>query len=45
LRLYITHATWNTAAIAAVNAANTTPGVYGKTTAGTSAGLQLEAWW
>jgi maltoporin len=45
LRLYVTHATWNTAAIAAVNAANTTPGVYGNATAGTSAGLQLEAWW
>jgi maltoporin len=45
LRLYVTHATWNTAAVAAVNAANTTPGVYGHATAGTSAGLQLEAWW
>jgi len=45
LRLYVTHATWNTAAVAAVNAANTTPGVYGNATAGTSAGLQLEAWW
>jgi maltoporin len=45
LRLYVTHATWNTAAIAAVNAANNTPGVYGAATAGTSAGLQLEAWW
>ena len=45
LRLYVTHATWNQAAVAAVNAANTTPGVYGNATAGTSVGLQLEAWW
>jgi maltoporin len=45
LRLYITHANWNNAAVAAVNAANTTPGVFGNATSGTSAGLQLEAWW
>ncbi len=48
LRFFVTHATWNQAAIAAVNSANSTAGgtnVYGNATAGTSVGLQLEAWW
>jgi maltoporin len=48
LRFFVTHATWNQAAIAAVNAANGTAAgsnVYQNATAGTSVGMQLEAWW
>lgn len=48
LRFFVTHATWNQAAINAVNAQNSTAGgnnVYQNATAGTSIGLQLEAWW
>ena len=46
LRFYITHAVWNDAAKAAVNpppAGGLNP--VGASTAGTSAGVQLEAWW
>ena len=48
LRFFVTHATWNQAAIAAVNSANNNSAgnnVYQNATAGTSVGLQLEAWW
>jgi maltoporin len=46
LRFYITHAVWNDAAKAAVNpapAGGLNP--QGNSTAGTSLGVQLEAWW
>lgn len=42
LRFYITHAVWNDAAKAAVNP---TPSALASSTAGTSAGVQLEVWW
>jgi len=46
LRFYITHAVWNDAAKAAVNP-NPTGGLnpQGNSTAGTSAGVQMEVWW
>jgi maltoporin len=46
LRFYVTHAMWNDAAKAAVNA-DPTGGLnpIGGTTSGTSVGVQLEAWW
>lgn len=44
LRAFITHARWNQAAIAAVNADNNSGPVFGSHTSGTSAGVQLEAW-
>lgn len=45
LRAFITHARWNKAAIGAVNADNNSGPVFGDRTSGTSAGVQLEAWW
>ena len=42
LRFYITHAVWNDAA---KNAVNPAPSPTNNSTAGTSAGLQLEVWW
>lgn len=45
LRLFVTHGKWNGAATPLVNAANNGGPVYGAATAGTSAGLQVEAWW
>lgn len=44
LRAYVTYGKWNDAATASVNAANNSGPVYGNNTSGTSAGLQLEAW-
>lgn len=44
LRAFITHARWNDAASAAVNAANESGPVFGKATSGTSIGLQVETW-
>jgi maltoporin len=46
LRFYVTHAVWNDAAKAAVNP-NPTGALnpIGGTTSGTSAGVQVEAWW
>jgi maltoporin len=44
LRAFITHARWNDAATAAVNAANESGPVFGKSTSGTSVGLQVETW-
>jgi len=45
LRLYVTYGKWNAAATPLVNAANNSGAVYGNGTSGTSAGIQLEAWW
>jgi maltoporin len=45
LRLFVTHGKWNGAATPLVNAANNSGPVYGNATGGTSAGLQVEAWW
>ncbi len=44
LRAFITYGKWNDAATAAVNASNNSGPVYGNHTSGTSAGIQLEAW-
>jgi len=45
LRFYVTYGKWNGAATPLVNANNNSGAVYGNNTSGTSAGLQLEAWW
>jgi maltoporin len=46
LRLFVTRANWNSAAIATVNANNVTnTASIGQTTSDTSFGIQLEAWW
>lgn len=45
LRFYVTYGKWNGAATPLVNANNNSGPVYGNNTSGTSAGLQLEAWW
>ncbi|WP_295998446.1 carbohydrate porin, partial [Rugamonas sp.] len=45
LRFYVTYGKWNGAATPLVNANNNSGAVYGNGTSGTSAGLQLEAWW
>ncbi|MES2261630.1 MAG: carbohydrate porin [Pseudomonadota bacterium] len=44
LRAFVTYAKWNDAATAALNANNNSGPVYGNRTSGTSAGVQLEAW-
>jgi maltoporin len=44
LRAFITYGKWNDAARAAVNANNNSGPVFGSNTSGTSAGLQVEAW-
>lgn len=45
LRFYVSYGKWNGAATPLVNANNNSGPVYGNNTSGTSAGLQLEAWW
>ncbi|GGB83936.1 maltoporin [Pseudoduganella buxea] len=45
LRLFVTYGKWNGAATPLVNASNNGGPVYGDATSGTSAGLQVEAWW
>jgi maltoporin len=45
LRLYVSYGKWNGAATPLVNSTNNSGPVYGSNTSGTSAGLQLEAWW
>ncbi|PRC94971.1 maltoporin [Solimicrobium silvestre] len=45
LRFFVTYGKWNNAATAAVNANNNSGPVYNNGTSGTSAGVQLEAWW
>jgi len=45
LRLFVTHGKWNGVATPLVNAANNSGPVYGAATSGTSAGVQVEAWW
>ncbi|MES2740826.1 MAG: carbohydrate porin [Pseudomonadota bacterium] len=44
LRLFVTHARWNDASTALVNAFNNSGPVYGNNTSGTSVGVQVEAW-
>jgi maltoporin len=44
LRAFVTHGSWNSAATAAVNAANESGKVYGNATSGTSVGIQVESW-
>jgi maltoporin len=45
LRLFVTYGKWNGAATPLVNASNNGGPVYGNSTSGVSAGLQVEAWW
>ncbi|MES2260510.1 MAG: carbohydrate porin [Pseudomonadota bacterium] len=45
LRLFVSYGKWNGAATPMVNASNNGGPVYGNATSGTSAGLQVEAWW
>jgi maltoporin len=45
LRLFVSYGKWNGAATPLVNASNNGGPVYGNATSGTSAGLQVEAWW
>ncbi|AVR97816.1 maltoporin [Pseudoduganella armeniaca] len=45
LRLFVTYGKWNGAATPLVNAGNHGGPVYGNATSGTSAGVQVEAWW
>jgi maltoporin len=45
LRLFVTYGKWNGAATPLVNASNHGGPVYGNATSGTSAGVQVEAWW
>jgi maltoporin len=45
LRLFVTRANWNSAAINTVNANNGEAGAIGAVTSNTSYGVQLEAWW
>jgi len=45
LRLFVSYGKWNDAATPLVNASNNGGPVYGNATSGTSAGVQVEAWW
>ena len=45
LRFFVSYGKWNNAATAAVNASNNSGPVYNNGTSGTSAGVQVEAWW
>ena len=45
LRLFVSYGKWNNAGTAAVNANNNSGPVYNNGTSGTSAGVQVEAWW
>ncbi|MBV1774582.1 carbohydrate porin [Burkholderiaceae bacterium DAT-1] len=46
LRFFVTHAKWNNAATANINANNANSvGALGMATSGTSFGVQVEAWW
>lgn len=45
LRFFVTHANWNRAATATINANNNNSTAIGDVTSATSIGLQVEAWW